>query len=826
MQLKQKDYFVQLMIGLVVVLFILFAYLFKIDNDVKYYDQYHEQIVHLKLIDKELDSFITQKLTFTNYDKINTKMGNFEKTLAILQNGDMGTTFDLKFNRDLDEIGTLYDEKIELLEFSKSNNAQILNSMHYLFQLAEGIGNDPDVSAGVKIKMRDILFNLLQEFLNIHISTKSLENKLKQLNQSGVSEQVKRLAYFSRHAGLMLAKVQQFKEIQAEAEMVPLYDRLSSLHDKLNAAYNSKMLQQRLIALFAFVVAFVFVVLLIGVYSRSVQVKQRLMAFRSAVEHGDNSVVMTDADKNIVYVNEVFERSTGYTLSEVLGQNPRILKSDLIEQTYYDELNVALNKGEKWEGEFINKKKDGSLFHEKASIVPVYVGEKLVNYLAIKLDITKYVKQQEEMDFMAYHDALTKLPNRSYFEERLGQVMALSKRNHSTAAILFIDLDRFKVINDTLGHHIGDEMLKVVANRIKSVLRQGDTLARLGGDEFVVILEQLKEKSEPAHVSKKIIEIIRKPILVDAYTLTTTASIGIALFPDDGDEMNTIIKHADSAMYEAKKLGKDRFHYYQKELSINSIKRLNIEQYLRNAIKNDEFSLYYQPQYDLKSSKIIGLEALIRWKNATLGQVGPDQFIPVAEETGLIIEIGEFVFEEACRTFVELQRSGLILETIAINVSSVQIRQNNFLERITEIIENTGIEADHIEIEITERYLMEYTESSLTILEDLRKLGLKISIDDFGTGYSSMSYLKKLPIDTIKVDKSFIDEIASDKNDYEITKAIIALSSSLEYSVVAEGIETIEQEETLRDLNCDMGQGYYFCRPLSKENLLDFIANI
>ena len=328
------------------------------------------------------------------------------------------------------------------------------------------------------------------------------------------------------------------------------------------------------------------------------------------------------------------------------------------------------------------------------------------------------------------------------------------------------------------------------------------------------------------HVSKKIIEAIRKPILVNPYTLTTTASIGIALFPDDGDDMHTIIKHADSAMYEAKKLGKDRFHYYQEELSINSHHRLNIEQYLRNAIKNDEFSLRYQPQYDLKCKKIIGLEALIRWNCLELGPIGPDEFIPVAEETGLIIDIGEFVFEEACKTFVELQKSGVVLETIAINVSSVQIRQDNFLERIKYMIDKTGIDAKYIEVEITERYLMEYTENSLTILDDLRRLGLKISIDDFGTGYSSMSYLKKLPIDTIKVDKSFIDEIATDKNDYEITKAIIALSTSLKYSVVAEGIETLEQEEALEGLECNMGQGYYFCKPLSKEDLVEFIAEI
>jgi PAS domain S-box-containing protein len=460
MNLKNKDNFVKWMVGFVLFLFLLFAYLFKIDEDVKHYDQYHDWIVQLKLIDKELDSFMVQKLTFTNYDNINFKIDTFETTLMALQNSDMGSILDLQLESDLAAVRNSYAEKIDLIEYSKSNNAQILNSMHYLFQLAEGIGNDPTVPAEVKKLMRDILFRLLQEFLNIHLSSEVLESKLEKLNQFRPDEQIKRVSYFSKHAQSMMENIQQLHYIHVESGEVLLYEKLSVLHNKLDAGYQYKMFQQRLIALFAFVSAFIFVVALIRVYSRSVRVKQRLLAFRSAVEHSDNSVVMTDADRNIIYVNDVFERDSGYKASEVLGKNPRILKSDLIDQSYYDELNDALNRGEKWEGEFINMKKDGSLFHEKASIVPVYIQNKLVNYLAIKLDITKYVEQQKEMDFLAYHDALTRLPNRIFFEERLEQVLAISRRKGTRAAILFIDLDRFKVINDTLGHHVGDEMLK------------------------------------------------------------------------------------------------------------------------------------------------------------------------------------------------------------------------------------------------------------------------------------------------------------------------------------------------------------------------------
>jgi len=549
------------------------------------------------------------------------------------------------------------------------------------------------------------------------------------------------------------------------------------------------------------------------------------MAFRFAVEHSDNSVVMTDADKNIVYVNDVFERDSGYTYAEALGKNPRILKSDMIDQSYYDNLNETLNRGEKWEGEFVNRRKDGSLFHEKASIVPVFIDKVLVNYLAIKLDISKYIEQQKQMDHLAYHDALTKLPNRVHFEERLEHILEVSRRNKSIIAVLFIDLDRFKIVNDTLGHHIGDGMLKTVAKRIQSVLRKSDTIARIGGDEFVVILETMETRSEAARVSEKIIAAVKRPMLVDSHNLNTTASIGIAIFPDDGETMHDIIKHADNAMYQAKKLGKDRYHYYVKQLSDDAHSRLQIEQALRHAIENDELELFYQPQYNLKSHKIVGIESLLRWHNKTLGTISPDQFIPIAEETGLIIKIGEFVFEEACRAFMELQEAGAAVDVVAINVSSVQFRQSDFLNSLKQIMKTVGISAHHIEIEITEGYIMEYTKSNLTVLDDLRALGLKIAIDDFGTGYSSMSYLKKLPIDSIKIDKSFIDEIASNHNDFEITKAIIALSSSLGYSVVAEGIETKEQEDALLDLDCDIGQGYYFSRPLSKHAITDFISH-
>jgi diguanylate cyclase (GGDEF)-like protein/PAS domain S-box-containing protein len=653
---------------------------------------------------------------------------------------------------------------------------------------------------------------------------------------------------------------------------------------------------------------------------------------------------MTDPDRKIVYVNDIFERESGYTKEEVLGKDPKFLKSDAQDQQFFDEMNDKLNRGIQWEGEFINRHKNGSLYYEKASIVPIFLNDKLINYLAIKLNITKYVRQrqqleqsaavfdntedaimitdggnciisvnrafesmmgyreeevlgknprilksgkqsayfyqsmwhsimtigvwkgkvydrtkngsiipawltikavkddkgeigsfisihtdlqdiiktQERADFLAFHDSLTGLPNRINFEEHLAHLLKIASRNDTNVAVLFIDLDRFKVINDTLGHQVGDEMLKTVAQRIKRVLRDTDMLARIGGDEFVVILESITQQSDPAHVGKKILEAVKEPIKIGNTSLNTTASIGIALYPDDGLDGNTIIKHADSAMYHAKDLGKNNYQYYTEKLSYNVHQRLELEQALQTALRDNEFFLFYQPQYDLKTLEITGVEALLRWHSKTLGLISPAEFIPVAEDNGMIIKIGEFAFGTACKAFKRFKNAGLNLETIAVNVSSIQFREENLMERFLSITADAGISPGNIEIEITERYIMEYTTTNMTILEDFRNLGFKISIDDFGTGYSSMSYLKKMPLDTIKIDKSFINDIPEDNNDVEITKAIIVLSKSLGYSVVAEGIEKEEQENFLRKHNCDVGQGYHFSKPLGENDFIEF----
>ena len=484
----------------------------------------------------------------------------------------------------------------------------------------------------------------------------------------------------------------------------------------------------------------------------------------------------------------------------------------------------SLTTRDRWTGKMYNKAKDGKTIPIWLTITVVRdkIGA-IANFIAIYTNLEEIIEMEEKADFLAYHDSLTHLPNRAHFEREIVRIFDIAKKNNEKIAILFIDLDRFKVINDTLGHHVGDDMLIYLAKRIKNILRKDDLLARIGGDEFVIILDPLKERKDAAKMAEKILAVIREPIEVQSYHLHTTASIGIAVYPDDGSEKSEIIKYADSAMYYAKEQGKDRYEFYTKQLSIDIQIRLDLEQELKHALKHKEIYVHYQPKYDLGSGKVSGAEALVRWYNPMLGQVPPDLFISIAEETGAIIDLGYFVFEEACKAFMYWRQEGLNIDNIAVNISSIQFREENLLENFKKVIEKVGIPPQNIEIEITESFIMEYSTNNLTILEELRSIGCQISIDDFGTGYSSMSYMKSLPLDTIKIDKSFVTDLPHDMHDVEVSKAIIALSKSLGYVVIAEGIENKLQETFLKENGCDIGQGYYFSKPLDTRAFVAFV---
>lgn len=431
--------------------------------------------------------------------------------------------------------------------------------------------------------------------------------------------------------------------------------------------------------------------------------------------------------------------------------------------------------------------------------------------------------QTEAAQHMANHDLLTGLPNRSHLLNRLEHAIDLASRQKNQVAIFFIDLDRFKYVNDSLGHHIGDELLRQVGSKIHERLRSTDTLARIGGDEFVVILESFEDEQSPARIAQDIISTIQQPYSVMGHVINISASIGIALYPDDSEDIHTLIKHADIAMYRAKELGRNRFRYYTQSLSERTEKRLKTDAALRSALTLNQFSLHFQPIIDLHTCTVSHAEALIRWHHPEMGMISPEYFIPIAEENGLIHELGLWVLREACICFKEWRNKGLFLNSVSINVSSIQFQKGNLADIFKSIMDEQALEASCIDIEITERYLMDQTERNILYLNTLKNAGHTISVDDFGVGYSSMSYMKRLPLDIIKIDRSFISDIPEDKNDIQISKAIIALSHNLGYKATAEGVEKHEQFLFLTETGCNYAQGYYFSRPVAKDQFISCV---
>ncbi|MFA6195488.1 MAG: EAL domain-containing protein [Sulfurimonas sp.] len=430
---------------------------------------------------------------------------------------------------------------------------------------------------------------------------------------------------------------------------------------------------------------------------------------------------------------------------------------------------------------------------------------------------------REHLEYISYHDALTDLPNRRLFNIKLSHALELAKRNRSKVAVLFLDLDQFKQVNDTLGHNIGDELLKAVSQRLSQTLRSSDTLARIGGDEFNILVENIEYIKEIEFIVQKLINDFAKHFTFGEYEISTTVSIGIAIYPDDGQDSNSLIKNADLAMYKAKDMGRNNYSFFSNSLSEyieDRIKRINALKYAISV--EDEFFLVYQPKVSTKTKKIVAVEALIRWNSSVLGFVAPDQFISIAEDTGLIIPIGDWVLKQACSDFVLLQKEGCLLEQISINMSGIQLQKSDMLKTLNKIIYETGIKANQIELEITESYIATNGQSALNTLIEFRKIGVDLAIDDFGTGYSSMSYLQKLPVTRLKIDKSFIDDLPYSGESVAVAKAIIALAKTFNLSITAEGVENEAQLNFLDEQGCDEIQGYYYSKPLKLDDLKEF----
>ncbi|MEX0959729.1 MAG: EAL domain-containing protein [Burkholderiales bacterium] len=539
-----------------------------------------------------------------------------------------------------------------------------------------------------------------------------------------------------------------------------------------------------------------------------------------AVEQSANMVVITDPSGTIEYVNPKFCAVTGYEREELIGRELWTMKSQDMPLATFKEIWETLNSGQEWHGELHNRKRNGEFYWCLESISPVRDEHGVIsNFVSVGEDISERKHAETTIRHLAYYDPLTGLPNRRLFRDRLELARTAAQRSDDMFALMYLDLDRFKNVNDTLGHEIGDLLLKAASQRIADCLRKGDTMARLGGDEFAIIIADVKQQENLAKVADKIIRAVQEPFLLNGFELFTTTSIGIGVFPNDTTDLDVLVKNADVALYRAKEHGRNNYQFFIEDMNARSMERLVIESRLRHAVAREELLLYFQPQTDIASGRVTGVEALVRWRSPELGMVMPSDFIPLAEDTGLIVPIGDWVLHAACRQLRAWRDAGLELDRIAVNLSPRQFRQAGLDETVESAIGAAGLDGVSLEVEITENTAMSNAELSQTILDRLRKIGVQVAIDDFGTGYSSLANLKHFPVTRLKIDQTFVRDVAEDPDDAAIVLAMIRMAHSLKLQVIAEGVENAAQLEFLRSNGCDEAQGYLFARPLPADEM-------
>lgn len=542
---------------------------------------------------------------------------------------------------------------------------------------------------------------------------------------------------------------------------------------------------------------------------------QELNLNAQVFHYSHEGIMITDTDNNIVSINKAFSTISGYAPEDVIGQNAQILKSNRHNDEFYKNMCKSISEKGLWHGEIWSKHKSGNVYPGWLSLSVVKnKNDDIVNYIAIHSDMTEYKAAEDKIKYLAHFDALTNLPNRTLLQDRANVALANAKRNKASIALLFLDLDRFKNINDSLGHNIGDELLKSLATRLTETIRADDTISRTGGDEFIAILPDTDIKGATA-VASKLLTSISQPFNIQNYQLTITLSIGIALYPNNGSNFDDLSRNADTALYRAKQGGRNRYQFFNDEMYLQARKIQQIENDLRTAIVKNELRVYYQPQIDIITGRMVGAEALIRWQHQERGLVPPTDFIPIAEEAGMIIEIGAWVLRTAIKQLAAWKDAGLPLITIAVNVSQPEFRQAHFADKVAALLAQFNVNPEYLELEITESVASKNINETIEILNDLNSRGIKLSIDDFGTGYSSLSYLKQFNVDKLKIDQSFIKEITSKHDDNPIVQTIIDLAKNLKLQTIAEGVETKEQLAYLRLKHCDQIQGYLFSKPVT-----------
>ncbi|EJN36927.1 PAS domain S-box/diguanylate cyclase (GGDEF) domain-containing protein [Pseudomonas sp. GM84] len=548
--------------------------------------------------------------------------------------------------------------------------------------------------------------------------------------------------------------------------------------------------------------------------------RERLRMAAAVFDSTLEGVLVTDRQGVIVHVNRAFMRITGYQQDEVLGQRPSKFKSGRHGVAFYQQIYTTLAEKGEWSGEIWNRRKSGEIYPQWQTICAIRddSGE-LTHYVAVFSDISAIKHSEQELAFLAHHDPLTGLPNRLLFNDRVEQALAAAEANKRGCALLLLDLDHFQSINDGLGHTIGDQLLKLVGDRLRDLLGNGVTLARLGGDEFAMLAENCQEVGQAGKLAQSIIERLREPFEFEGHRLFISASVGISLFPSDALGAEQLLRNADSALFKAKTNGRACYALYTEELTAHAQHRVETAGELRRALEQDELRVFYQPVFDLFSTRMVGVEALVRWQHPQRGLVPPGEFIPIAERTGLIADIDAWVLRRACRQMVQWQEEGRDLAFVAVNLSSRLFGQRGLYRQVAEVLHETGLDPALLELEVTESAVMEDPEVALEQLHRLRELGLSLAIDDFGTGYSSLLRLKRLPVQKLKIDQGFVAGLPLDDDDIAIVRVIIALARSMGMQVHAEGIEQAEQARFLLEQQCQLGQGYWFGRPVPAHDL-------
>jgi diguanylate cyclase (GGDEF)-like protein/PAS domain S-box-containing protein len=544
------------------------------------------------------------------------------------------------------------------------------------------------------------------------------------------------------------------------------------------------------------------------------KIVQQMALLDKALDNCAEAIVITHADATIINVNPAYERITGFKREDVVGKNPRIVRSGLHDQAFYQNMWETLVNDGYWEGEITDRRQNGELFSKWLAISAMRDNKgETTHYVGVFQDISAQKETHDKLHQLVFYDRLTGLPNRVLLQEHIEQTLENARCHHSQIALMYLDLDNFKWVNDSLGHIRGDQLLRKVAERLRKNLGKADFIARLGGDELCVVTNTLTAGAEAADVANKIIVLFHEAFFIDGQEVHVSCSIGIAIFPDDGDNSSSLNKCADLALFQAKKEGRNTYRFFSPAQQAHATERVELENALHKALENKEFLIYYQPKVCLSDRSLVGMEALLRWKRPGIGLVSPERFIPLAEETGLIIPIGTWVLEEVCRQ-IKIWGSNCEDFAVAVNLSPRQFKETDFLQKVIEIVKNSGINPSCLELEVTEGMLMEDVEQAIERMKILRDMGITIAVDDFGTGYSSLAYLKRLPIDTLKIDRSFIRELTKTIDDDAIVDATVNLAHRLGLRVVAEGVEIPTQVDYLTAKGCDEVQGYFFGQPL------------